>query len=258
MNNKNLKNILQLIGSRRTLIALLCLGLLPVLLLYGCGGKIIPSEEAKEMILEAEEALRGIHSAHIEMTTSLDDGETGDRRNQSWTTDVNEEDYHYSVTYSVPDSEAKEIYIEVTYVDGRKYVRTSRDDEWMETTDVDEDSEEIDAQMAISALFALPQDFEHAEILDGGDEDHTGAIHLRLFLGQGDMPGLFEEDEEFNPTDSPGGQSDIWLEEDTHYPIRYELIAYGCFAPLDIWHCDLRYSVSISEINEAITISAPI
>ena len=91
------------------------------------------------------------------------------------------------------------------------------------------------------------------EVIDGRETEH---FHFTLSPSR--VEEMFTITASYDFSDNGGGEVDVWIDKETYFMVRYDLVIRNVVIPEEIGLGDLRFVVDISDINQPIEIAAPI
>jgi len=232
--------------------ALVCSFLL-LALAVGCGGGEQGTGGATdlnmdEMWARAQEADSGIESWHMEITSYYENTQYGSGQIQSIIIDVNGEDIHEQ------DLLLGQVYFEYKRVGGKQYDKDMENGTWSE---VPADQETASASEYTSQFLELPAIAASQENVGSEAIDDEEAERFRFTLTPEGVTQMFSTQPSFDFSENTGGEVDVWIDSDEYYLLRYELVIRGAIIPGEIGKGDIRFIVSIRDINEPIEITPP-
>ena len=241
------------IGKAALASALLCSALL-LAVSAGCGEGTKESEAASELSMDemwtrAQEADSDIDSWHMEITSYYENTQYGSGQIQSIIIEVNGEDIHEQ------DLLLGQVYFEYKVVDGKQYNKDMTDGTWFE---VPADGDSSSATEYTSQFLELPDLAESQENLGTESIDEEDAEHFKFTLTSDGVNQMFQAQPSFDFSENAGGEVDVWIDSDEYYLVRYELLIRGAIITEKIGKGDIRFVVSIRDINEPIEITPPI
>ncbi len=234
-------------------LALIC-SLLLLAVSAGCGEGTQETEAASELSMEelwarAQEADSDIDSWHMEIASYYENTQYGSGQIQSIIIDVSGEDIHEQ------DLLLGQVYFEYKIVDGRQYNKDMTDSTWSEVSveDGGAGATEYTSQYLELPSLAASQEHLGTEPMDEGD-----AEHFRFALTSLGVKEMFQAQPSFDFSENTGGEVDVWIDSDEYYLVRYELLIRDAIIPEKIGKGNIRFVVSIRDINEPIEITPPV
>jgi hypothetical protein len=220
----------------------------------GCGGNSDEGGDASEMSIEelwarAEEADTAIESWHMEIASYYENTQYGSGQIQSIIIDVNGEDLHEQ------DLLLGQVYFEYIRVDGRQYNRDMATGAWSEPLEQQASPEATDYTSQFLELPSLADTQEH---LGSETIEEVQAERFRFTLSPEDVKEMFSTQPSFDFSQNTGGEVDVWIDSDEYHMVRYELVIRDVIIPEKIGNGNIRFVVSIRDINHPIEITAPI
>ncbi|MDY6794751.1 MAG: hypothetical protein SWK76_05665 [Actinomycetota bacterium] len=232
-------------------IAATLVALFAVAFTVGCGGdKLEPAEMGVEDLWEmAAQADEDIESWHMELTSYYLNTQYDSGPIQSMIVDVNGEDLHEQWLLM------GQVYAEFIKVDGREYSKDMLDDTWkeVEATSDGEIAGDYTSQFMELPSQASSQENVGVEVIDGRETEH---FHFALSSSR--VEEMFTTTTSYGFSDNGGGEVDVWIDRETYFMVRYDLVIKNVVIPEEIGLGDLRFVVDISDINQPIEIAAPI
>jgi outer membrane lipoprotein-sorting protein len=232
-------------------VILLCSSLL-LTFVVGCGGsgdsRDISGMSIEEVWQKAEEADAAIDSFHMEIAFYYENTQFGGGQTQSMIVDVNGEDLHEQ------DLILGQVYFEYKRVGGQQYVKDVESGAWeVVTTDIPtEDASEFTSQFLQLLSLSTSQERVGTETLD-----EEQAEHFLFSLDPDGVIKLFTSKPSYDFSGNTGGEVNVWIDSNAYYLVRYELVIHNVVIP-EIGNADLRFVVSIRDINEPIEIIPPV
>ncbi|MBN2028208.1 MAG: hypothetical protein JW854_15775 [Actinobacteria bacterium] len=221
----------------------------------GCGGGEQGSEEAagdlsmEEMWTRAQEADSNIEAWHMEIASYYENTQYGSGQIQSIIIDVNGEDIHEQ------DLLLGQVYFEYKRVGDKQYNKDMENGTWSE---VPADQDSSSATGYTSQFLELPSMAASQKHVGTETIDEEEAEHFRFTLTPEGVSQMFSTQPSFDFGENTGGEVDVWIDSDEYYLLRYELVIRGAIIPEQIGKGDIRFVVSIRDINEPIEITPPI
>jgi hypothetical protein len=237
-----------------TVIAVSILLTLLIAVSLGCGGSTDGVEKAGELSIEelwarAEEADTNIESWHMEIASYYENTQYGSGQIQSIIIDVNGEDLHEQ------DLLLGQVYFEHKRVDGRDYNKDINSGTWSEAP---ADQGPSDTSEYTSQFLELPSLADTQEHIGVETIEETEAERFRFTLSPDGVKEMFSSQPSFDFSENTGGVVDVWIDNDEYYLVRYELVIRNVIIPEKIGNGDIRFVVSIRDINQPIEITPPI
>jgi hypothetical protein len=220
----------------------------------GCGGSGDGGEKAGELSIEelwarAEKADTAIESWHMEIASYYENTQYGSGQIQSIIIDVNGEDLHEQ------DLLLGQVYFEHMRVEGKQYNRDMTTGAWSEAP---ASQSSADASEYTSQFLELPSLAETQEHIGNETIEEEEAERFRFTLSPEGVTKMFSAQPSFDFSENEGGDVDVWIDSDEYYLIRYELVIRNAIIPEKIGNGDIRFVVSIRDINQPIEITPPI
>ncbi|MDD3718999.1 MAG: hypothetical protein PHP28_10110 [Actinomycetota bacterium] len=219
----------------------------------GCGGSGEP-EKAGELSIEelwarAEEADNAIESWHMEISSYYENTQYGSGQIQSIIIDVNGEDVHEQ------DLLLGQVYFEYMRVGEKQYNKDMKSGAWSEVAAEQASADASDYTSQFLELPSLAETHEHvgAETMEGVETEH-----FRFTLSPEGVKQMFSTQPSFDFSENAGGEVDVWIDNDDYFLVRYELVVRNVIIPEKIGHGNIRFVVSIRDINQPIKIEPPI
>lgn len=227
--------------------------LLLLAIAVGCGGGTQGTEAASdlgmdEMWARAQEADSGIESWHMEISSYYENTQYGSGQIQSIIIDVNGDDIHEQ------DLLLGQVYFEYKRVGGKQYNKDMENGTWSE---VPAEQETGSASEYTSQFLELPSVAASQEHLGTETIDEEEAEHFSFTLTPEGVTQMFSSQPSFDFSQNTGGEVDVWIDSDEYYLLRYELVIRNAIIPEKIGNGDIRFIVSIRDINEPIEITPP-
>jgi len=219
----------------------------------GCGGGTQGTEAASDLSMEemwarAQEADSNIESWHMEISSYYENTQYGSGQIQSIIIDVNGEDIHEQ------DLLLGQVYFEYKRVGDKQYNKDMENGTWAE---VPTDQNTASASEYTSQFLELPSTTASQEHVGTETIDEEQAEHFRFTLTPEGVRQMFSTQPSFDFSENTGGEVDVWIDSDEYYLLRYELVIHGAIIPEQIGKGDIRFVVSIRDINEPIEITSP-
>ncbi len=220
----------------------------------GCSGGTGGGEKAGELSIEelwsrAGEADTAIDSWHMEIASYYENTQYGSGQIQSIIIDASGEDLHEQ------DLLLGQVYFEYMRVAGRQYSRDMTTGTWSE---VEAGQPPAEASEYTSQFLELPSLADTQEHLGTETIDETEAEHFRFTLGPEDVKAMFSTQPSFDLSQNTGGEVDVWIDSDEYYLVRYELMIRNVVIPEKIGNGDVKFVVSIRDINKPVVLTPPI
>ena len=245
---------MQAIKERLALTAVIFCSALLLAAAVGCGGGTNEAEKASELSIEelwarAEEADTAIDSWHMEIASYYENTQYGSGQIQSIIIDASGEDIHEQ------DLLLGQVYFEYMRIGGKQYNKDMTNGTWVEAPadQASTDTSEYTSQFLELPSLAATQEHLGTETIDEGE-----AEHFRFTLSSEGVKGMFSSQPSFDFSENTGGEVDVWIDSDKYYLVRYDLVIRNVIIPEKIGHGDIRFVVSIRDINETIEISPPV
>jgi len=240
-----------------TAVAILSFLVISVLLVFtGCGEDGADPSEVEGMIKRAEEAGEQVDSYHMVLTMYIESGEAGSTITEELVLEISGDDARMLDTIYDPETGESLGSEEVIRVGDKQYRKNIGSDRWVE------DEEATLSEEAAAGYTTYISEFLTNSISNEnlGEEEVNGvtAVHLRFELSPENIRSLMTNVPASSLEGSPGGQVDIWLEKETDYPVRYELLFRGVTLGQYIDSADVRIVIDITSINQPVNITAPI
>lgn len=220
----------------------------------GCGGGTDETVKAGEFSIEelwarAEEADNAIESWHMEIASYYENTQYGSGQIQSIIIDVNGEDVHEQNLL------LGQVYFEYMRVAGKQYNKDMNSGAWSEVPakEVSADASEYTSQFLELPSLADTQEHIGSETMEGAETEH-----FRFTLSPEGVNKMFSAQPSFDFSQNTGGEVDVWIDSADFYLVRYELVIRNVIIPEKIGKGDIRFVVSIREINQPIEIKPPI
>ncbi len=233
--------------------ALFCSSLL-LAIAVGCGGGAQEADVASEMSIDelwamAQEADSAIESWHMEIASYYENTQYGSGQIQSIIIDVDGEDLHEQ------DLLLGQVYFEYMRVGDKQYNRDMTNGTWSEAPaeqDINNASEYTSQFLELPSL-AASQEYVGTETIDEEEVEH-----FLFTLSSEGVKQMFSTQPSFDFSQNTGGEVDVWIDSDDYFLVRYELVIRNAIIPEKIGNGDIRFVVSIRDINESIEITPPI
>jgi hypothetical protein len=227
-----------------------------LLVSIGCGGNGAGSSEVESMIKRAEEAGEQVDSYHMVLTMYIESGEAGSIITEELVLEISGDDARMLDTIYDPETGESLGSEEVIRVGDRQYRKNIGGDQWVEDEEATLSEEAAGGYTTYISEF-LTNSTSNENL---GEEEVNGvvAVHLRFELSPENIRSLMTNVPASSLEGSPGGQVDIWLEKETDYPVRYELLFRGVTLGQYIESADVRIVIDITSINQPVNITAPI
>lgn len=240
-----------------TAVTILSLPIIFMLLVStGCGEDGAGSSEVESMIKRAEEAGEQVDSYHMVLTMYIESGEADSTITEELVLEISGDDARMLDTIYDPETGESLGSEEVIRVGDKQYRKNIGGDRWVE------DEEATLSEEAAGGYTTYISEFLTNSISNEnlGEEEVNGvtAVHLRFELSPENIRSLMTNVPASSLEGSPGGQVDIWLEKETDYPVRYELLFRGVTLGQYIESADVRIVIDITSINQPVIITAPI
>lgn len=220
----------------------------------GCGGGTDETVTAGELSIEelwarAEEADKAIESWHMEIASYYENTQYGSGQIQSIIIDVNGEDVHEQ------DLLLGQVYFEYMRVADKQYNKDMNSGAWSEVPagEVSADASEYTSQFLELPSLAETQEHIGSETMEGVETEH-----FRFTLSPDGVTRMFSAQPSFDFSQNTGGEVDVWIDGTDFYLVRYELVIRDVIIPEKIGNGDIRFVVSIRDINQPIEIKPPI
>jgi len=230
----------------------LTLSLLPTF--CGCGAGSDPNS-VKSLIERAEKAGEQVDSYHMVLTMYIESGELGVIKTEELVMEICGDDARMLDTIYNPDTGESLGSEEVVRVGDAQFRKSIGTDQWVQ-------EEASLSEEAAGGYTTYINEFLTNSISSEnlGEEEVNGttAVHLRFELSPENIRNLMTNIPTSSLEGSPGGQVDIWLQEDTDYPVRYELLFRGVTLGQYVQSADVRIVIEITAINQPVTITAPV
>lgn len=243
-------------AGKSTLVAMAIVVALPLILASaaGCGGETGGGKEASELSIEelwarAEEADTAIESWHMEIASYYENTQYGSGQIQSIIIDVDGDDLHEQ------DLLLGQVYFEYMRVGGKQYSKDMASGTWSEVAS--DQSPAADASEYTSQFLELPSLADTQEHLGRETVEDDEAERFRFTLSQESVKGMFSAQPSFDFSENSGGEVDVWIDSDEYYLVRYELVIRNVIIPEKIGRGDIRFVVSIRDINQPVEITPP-
>ncbi|MEW6554016.1 MAG: hypothetical protein AB1384_06995 [Actinomycetota bacterium] len=237
-----------------TFISVLALTLFLVVSGLGCGGSPEGEEKAGELSIDelwarAQEADSAIESWHMEIASYYENTQYGSGQIQSIIIDVSGEDLHEQ------DLLLGQVYFEYIRTGGRQYVKDMDSGTWNEAS---AEQPSTDASEYTSRFLELPSVAATQEHVGSETIEGVEAERFRFTLNSDGVKEMFSAQPSFDFSENTGGEVDVWIDSDDYYMVRYELLIRNVIIPEKIGHGDIRFVVSIRDINQPIEITPPV
>jgi outer membrane lipoprotein-sorting protein len=222
------------------LLAASCLLIIP-----GCGGQKSVGDIWQDML----KADKTIKSMHMNITMSYENTKFGSGQIEGTSVDISGDDVHMQKYLFGQD------FAEVIKVNGRQYSRTMGSDKWTEVSVTVNAQSAVDENGQLSNLPSLSSASENQGVvtLDG-----TSAYHLAFTIPPENVNSVFSSVPAAELTANSGAKVDVWIDKDKFYTLKYEAVINNVLITDQIGYADRRIVNTVSQINEAITITAPI
>jgi hypothetical protein len=244
----------QAVMCRLTVISVFMFSLLLAVSALGCGGGEEGEEKASELSIEelwarAQEADAAIESWHMEVSSYYENTQYGSGQIQSLIIDVDGEDLHEQ------DLFLGQVYFEYIRAGDRQYVKDMESGIWSEAPaeQSSTDTSEYTSQFLELPSIAVTQEHVGTETME-----ETEAERFRFTLSSDGVKDMFSAQPSFDLSENTGGEVDVWIDSDEYYMVRYELVIRNAIIPEKIGHGDIRFVVSIRDINQSIEITPPV
>jgi hypothetical protein len=244
---------LKAVSRKAAVAAALSCSVLLLAVAVGCGGGTQGTEAAGELSMDemwakAQEADSGIESWHMEIASYYENTQYGSGQIQSIIIDVNGEDIHEQ------DLLLGQVYFEYKRVGDKQYNKDMENGTW---TEVPAEQDATSASEYTSQFLELPSMAASQEHLGTETLDEEEAEHFHFTLSSDGVKEMFSSQPSFDFSQNTGGDVDVWIDSDEFYLIRYELVIRNAIIPEKIGNGDIRFVVSIRDINEPIEITPP-
>lgn len=220
----------------------------------GCGGEAGSGEEAAALSMDelwarAEQADTAIASWHMEIASYYENTQYGSGQIQSIIIDVNGDDLHEQ------DLLLGQVYFEHKRVGGKSYNKDVASGTWSEVAS--DEPTAGDASAYTSRFLELPSLADTREYLGRESLGEAEAERFRFTLSPESVRGMFSAQPSFDFSENAGGEVEVWIDSDEYYLLRYELSIKDVIIPEKIGRGDIRFVVSIRDINRPVTITPP-
>ncbi len=220
----------------------------------GCGGEGGGGEETAEPGMEelwarAEQADSAIESWHMEIASYYENTQYGSGQIQSIIIAVNGDDLHEQ------DLLLGQVYFEHKRVGGKQYNKDVAAGTWSEVAPDETSSADVSAYT--SRFLELPALADTREYLGREAEGDGEAERFRFTLGPESVRGMFSAQPSFDFSENDGGEVEVWIDSSHYYLVRYELLIRNVIIPEKIGRGDIRFVVSIRDINQPVIITPP-
>jgi len=219
----------------------------------GCGGEraaegVEETPNLEELWSRACQAESALNSWRMTIDSYYENTQYGSGQIQSIVIEVSGDDVYER------DLLMGQTYYEYKRVGGKHYVRDAKGGAWRETTEEvgREGGYQASSQFPELPSMASAQERVGRETLDGRE-----AEHFHLLLDAEGVKGMFADTRSIDLSQNGGGEVDLWIDSRDFYLLRYELLIRNVILPQDIGRADMRFVVSIEDINAPISIEAP-
>lgn len=223
------------------------------LLSGGCGGG--DSDSVESLIQRAEKAGEQVDSYHMVLTMYIEGEELGVIKTEELVMEISGDDARMLDTIYNPDTGESLGSEEVVRVGDAQFRKSIGTDQWVQ-------EEASLSEEAAGGYTTYISEFltNSVSSRNMGEEEVEGitSVHLRFELSQENIRNLMTNIPASNLEGSPGGQVDIWLQKETNYPVRYELLFRGVALGQFAESADVRIVIAISSINQPVTITPPL
>lgn len=235
--------------------AFLVLAVSLMLISAGCGAEGPEAGEVAQLIEKAERAGEEVDSYNMVLTMYIESGETGSMPTEELVLEISGDDARMTDTIYDPETGESLGAEEVIRVGDRQYRKGISSDQWVE--------EEANlSEEAAGGYTTYISEFltNSTSSRNLGEEELDGviAVHLRFDLSPENIRTLMTNIPASSLEGSPGGQVDIWLEKETDYPVRYELLFRGVSLGQFAASADVRIVIDVTAINQDVTITPPV
>jgi hypothetical protein len=220
----------------------------------GCGGSADGGEKASELSIEelwarAQEADTAIESWHMEIASYYENTQYGSGQIQSIIIDVNGEDLHEQ------DLLLGQVYFEYVRARDKQYIKDMDSGTWSEAP---AEQPSTDTSEYTSQFLELPSIAATQEHVGSETVEEVEAERFHFTLSNDGVKEMFSAQPSFDFSENTGGEVDVWIDSDDYYMVRYELLIHNVIIPEKIGHGDIRFVVSIRDINQPIEITPPV
>jgi hypothetical protein len=245
---------LRVIKCRLTVIIVSAFTLILVVSSLGCGGSADGGEKAGELSIEelwarAQEADTAIESWHMEIASYYENTQYGSGQIQSIIIDVNGDDLHEQ------DLLLGQVYFEYVRAGDKQYIKDMDSGTWSEAP---AEQPSTDTSEYTSQFLELPSIAATQEHVGSETVEEVEAERFHFTLSSDGVKEMFSAQPSFDFSENTGGEVDVWIDSDDYYMVRYELLINNVIIPEKIGHGDIRFVVSIRDINQPIEIAPPV
>jgi hypothetical protein len=238
----------------RVVLVLALPALASALFLAGCGGSGVPSE-ARTLVDKAQRAGDEITSYHKELVIFFESPGMTAAKTEELIVDVNGGDVSVKDTFFDQETDEGTVVQETTRVGEKQWTKDPAGGGWVE------EEPTLDEE-AIASYTPRVSDFlsNSSSVEDLGEEsvNGTAAFHLRFELSPEDVTALLPNIPPSNLEASTGGQVDLWIDADTDYPMKYEIVYRNVTVGEGYSDLDVRIVIDVTNIGQSIEITPPV
>jgi hypothetical protein len=185
----------------------------------------------------------------MEISSYYENTQYGSGQIQSIIIDVSGDDLHEQ------DLLLGQVYFEYMRAGGSQYVKDMDSGTWSEAPaeQPSTDASEYTSQFLELPSIAATQEHVGSETVEGVE-----AEHFHFTLTSDGIIEMFSSQFSYDLSESTGGEVDVWIDSEDYYMVRYELLIRNANITEQIGHGDIRFVVSIRDINQAIEITPPL